>query len=381
MLPVLPMVINREDACCYTTKKFLEGMQQYVSLWPGKVKALMYPTQRHTSNLDEVKVSYDKLNFELKAMDYRSLEFTEALRRAAVVLASLGHRMHSIARLCNSLHVPVVFTTENSLTTRLQVVRTTENNLFKRVRKYFWEAMEEFRNRSTVRRAAGVQCNGVPTYNVYSKINPQTLLFFDTRVRDAMIVKPHQVKDKYRPETIRLVFSGRLTAIKGVMDLIDVAKLMVDRGVNFKLTICGDGELAGPMKKQIQSNGLESRVNMPGNLDFTGELVPFVSQHCDAFVCCHTQGDPSCTYLETMSCGVPIVGYNNEAFGGISALSGAGWITPMKRPEALAAMIASLAVNREEILAHSLKSLKFAAQHSFEKTFTRRIEHLLSVIK
>lgn len=39
---------------------------------------------------------------------------------------------------------------------------------------------------------------------------------------------------------------------------------------------------------------------------------------------CHRQGDPSCTYLETYACGMPIVGYNNQAHQGILASNNAG---------------------------------------------------------
>src|SRR6202012_4588470 len=105
-------------------------------------------------------------------------------------------------------------------------------------------------------------------------------------------------------------------------------------------------------------------VGMPGMLDFTKELLPFVKEKVDAFVCCHRQGHPSCTYLETMSCGVPIVGYANDAFAGLVDRSNAGWASPINHPRALAARIAQLAARREEICEHALRSLAFARNHT-----------------
>jgi colanic acid/amylovoran biosynthesis glycosyltransferase len=119
---------------------------------------------------------------------------------------------------------------------------------------------------------------------------------------------------------------------------------------------------------------------MKGVLDFKNELVPFTQKNTDLFVCCHRQGDPSCTYLETMSCGVPIVGYDNQAFLGVAAESKTGWPVPMNRPEQMAQKIVELDRNREEVARSARISLGFARAHTFEKTFKRRMAHLLASV-
>ncbi|MBW1868270.1 MAG: glycosyltransferase, partial [Deltaproteobacteria bacterium] len=136
------------------------------------------------------------------------------------------------------------------------------------------------------------------------------------------------------------------------------------------------GELGASMTAQIAEKGLSDVVKMKGVLDFKTELVPYTQIHTDLFICCHRQGDPSCTYLETMSCGVPIVGYDNEAFLGVVAESKTGWLTPMNRPDQMAQKIIELDRNRETIARASRASLHFARTHTFEKTFKRRVEHL-----
>jgi glycosyltransferase involved in cell wall biosynthesis len=132
------------------------------------------------------------------------------------------------------------------------------------------------------------------------------------------------------------------------------------------------------MKASIVAHDLSRQVRLAGVLDFHRELVPKVKHETDVFVCCHRQGDPSCTYLETMGCGVPIVGYDNEAFAGVVAASGSGWSVPMNQPRLLARRIQELDMDRLQIAQVSRKSLAFAAQHSFEATFRKRIEHLQS---
>jgi glycosyltransferase involved in cell wall biosynthesis len=147
-------------------------------------------------------------------------------------------------------------------------------------------------------------------------------------------------------------------------------------GVPFTMTICGDGEYLPRLRADISRKGVADRVTLKGVLDFKTELVPFVTNETDLFVCCHRQGDPSCTYLETMACGVPIAGYGNEAWGGLARIGGTGWVASVGDPIELAERIAALQRDRAALEQASRRALAFAREHSFEKTFRRRIEHL-----
>jgi hypothetical protein len=78
---------------------------------------------------------------------------------------------------------------------------------------------------------------------------------------------------------------------------------------------------------------------------------------------------------------VPIVGYANEAFKGIVAQSQAGWLVKMDRPKLLAKKVAELNIKRDEIEAMSFKSLDFARQHTFEKTYEARISRMIQIAR
>jgi glycosyltransferase involved in cell wall biosynthesis len=253
------------------------------------------------------------------------------------------------------------------------------------LRRNLWQESQERKQRRAIALAHGLQCNGTPTYEAYRTVNPNPLLFFDTRITEGMLATEEGIAQRYaqreadRP--LHLLFSGRLIKIKGADHLLQVAKQLKQLGVAFKLSICGEGDLAPAMEQQIAAQGLSDCVEMMGVLDFKTELVPFIKENVDLFVCCHRQGDPSCTYLETMACGVPIVGYNNEAFQGVVEHSKAGWLVPMDRPKQLANQIAKLSTSLDELKDVSRKSLRFAQQNTFEKTFNRRVAHIHSVIE
>jgi glycosyltransferase involved in cell wall biosynthesis len=363
------------------TQKFVQGATEYARQWPGPVVVLVEPSPETDGNLDPVEVFPGDVAFGLEALPRDPAMLAARLRGGAVVLASLVQNHIRLGRLCETLGVPLVVYTEYSLRTRQQIVRVQTRSPLLRLRRNRWERGLERRMRDVIRGAAGLQCNGTPTFDAYRELNPRTLLYFDTRVRESMLVTEEHLADRADERRhslpIRLAFSGRLNAIAGVEQLPAVASELRRLGVWFTMDICGGGELEPRLRYLINQRNVMDVVRLRGVLDFEKELVPFISGGVDLFVCCHRQGEPSCTYLETMSCGVPIVGYDNEAFAGVVRASGVGWLTPMDEPTLLANKIAELAHDRPLLIASARAARAFAAQHTFERTMESRISHLM----
>jgi glycosyltransferase involved in cell wall biosynthesis len=298
----------------------------------------------------------------------------------SLVLASADGPFDSASDVCRSAGVPCIYITEYSLKTRLEIVREHQPTVLHGWWRSSWERRKERSLTKAISISSGVQCNGTPTYQSYRSLTPRPMLFFDSRIEESMQARPEQVEDRWstfqRDRKLRLLFSGRLNLMKGVDHLPLVAAHLRKLGVPFEMSICGDGDLAPALRAAVEDLKLSDCVKFRGVLDFKTQLVPRVTQETDLFVCCHRQGDPSCTYLETMSCGVPIVGYANEALQGLVETSGVGWVSPLNRPTWLAEKIASIYSHPEELKAASLRSLAFARDHTFDKTFRRRIEHL-----
>lgn len=364
------------------TKKFVEGVREFHKHWQGPVRVLLPKAERASNDLDHVEVMPGDVPFVMEWMDRAAGPSVSQLRGAAVVLATLVPEQVNLAAECEraGAQVPIVYMTEYSLRTRKQIVAAETTNPLLRWRRQWWTMRLERRYEHAVRRAAGVQCNGTPTYDAYHAMNSNTMLFFDSRIRHEMIISPDtlakRTSDLMKGGPLRLAFSGRLIRMKGADHLPLVAMALKKRGVAFTLEICGGGALEGDLKQAIAQHGLGDCVHMRGVLDFERELVPFMRESVDLFVCCHPQGDPSCTYLETMSCGTPIVGYDNEAFAGLAEASKVGWATPMHDVAALADQIATLSQNRSALVDASEASRAFACEHTFEQTMARRVNHL-----
>jgi colanic acid/amylovoran biosynthesis glycosyltransferase len=366
------------------TQKYLDGAAAYARAWPGPVTSLFRPSNATSWDMDVVEIapgncSDDGHAVEMLPTDRHALE--ARLAHAALVFPFLAPSEEVTLEICRRLQVPVVFGTEYSAATERQIIDSETRNPLLRWRRKHWAAQAERVRLQMLCHAAGVQCSGTPTYDVYRQHNVNPLLFFDNRVPLADVLSEHEVMQKTQAMQtsmpLRLIFGGRLIAMKGVMDLPDVAAELRRLGVDFQLDIYGQGNLEPRLRKRISALDLQSRVRLQGVLDFKTGWLPQLRQHADVFVCCHPQGDPSSTYPEVMSCGVPIVGYDNEAFAGIVRESGSGWTSPVGDPIALAAMLAQLAGSRELLATAARQAVEFAREHAFERTYARRSAHLM----
>jgi colanic acid/amylovoran biosynthesis glycosyltransferase len=364
------------------TQKFLEGMQAYAKAWDGDVCAYFHPSAVNQGNLDVIEVASGDVDFGMRVLRFNDPTFYAELEGRGVVLG-MHHLLPDLASRCLELGVPCVYNPEYTLRTRLQILRTDRQGMLPRLRGGLWELREEARVRKQIRIADGVQCNGLPTYLKYGSQNRAPLLYFDSRVREDALITEQELlasnQRRQRKQPLHLVFSGRLLRSKGADHLLRVALLLHQREIPFRMTICGDGPLKAAMEAELSNKRFGSSVALPGVLNFSEQLLPFMKNEADLFVCCHRQGDPSCTYLETFSCGVPIVGYENEALSTLLMQAEAGRAVRKDDPEALARLIAELDEDRGRLCLWAYRARSFAAEHTMERTFRARVRHLLGV--
>lgn len=367
------------------TGKFVSGMQMYVDRWDGPVSLLTQEDKANASgNLDDVWLHPDELPFQVTVADFDSDEARVVIARSAVVQGGTDHRLNHLPKMCRALGVKYVLVSEYTLQTRWQIIASDDLNPFVAWRRKIWAWQQEHANVAAAKESAAVHCNGTPTFDAYKPINERTLLYFDSRVQADMLPESPRLEGRSLPwsiqEPIRLAFSGRLTAMKGADHLVLVAIALRELGVPFLLDIYGDGPLVPAMKAAIEKHQLNAVVHLRGVLDFASELMPVVRQQVDLFVCCHRQGDPSCTYLETWACGVPIVGYANEAFEGLIQRCPAGVSVPMNDVAAMANAIAGLSLDPQQLGAMARRGLDFAREHTFEQEFLKRITHMAMLL-
>lgn len=162
--------------------------------------------------------------------------------------------------------------------------------------------------------------------------------------------------------------------MKGTQDLIPTAIALRDRGVDFRMDIFGAGDMRQAIADDVARHDLGGAVHLHQPVDFATGLVPWMRRNADLFLAPHRQSDPSCSYLEAMGCGVPVLGTNNRMWSELARQSGGGWVMPMGQPRKAADIIAGL--DRAAIAKASAHALEFAQAHDFHSEFRRRMDHL-----
>lgn len=275
----------------------------------------------------------------------------------------------------------VVYSIEYTIGTRIQIAMLDNSrSLPRRLYSVLWNLLQESKRRRAFRRAHGLQANGYPAYRAYRRLNPNTILYLDNRMTPELFASEAEMEARHAHLVgggpLRLVNSGRLEPMKGAQDLIPVARILQRSGMAFSLDIYGTGSLKTRIAEDIRSHGLERRVFLHEPVDFETELTPAFRKGADIFLSCHRQADPSCTYIESMGCGLAVLGYDNRMWAALLEQSQAGWSVPLGNAAALAEKIIEIDKRRGEIVERCRNARSFALAHDFRTEFKKRIDHL-----
>jgi glycosyltransferase involved in cell wall biosynthesis len=369
------------DALCFD-RKFYDGMLLYTQKWPGKISCVISLSSARLPDFGIATINISELPFECITLNENQLITAYHLQGASIVLGTGdSHDQLHLSKLCRERNIKCVYVIENIPETRYQIASLSTKNPIVRLRRYLYIWQGERKRVAAFKICDGLQSNGTPAHIEYRYVS-NNLLYFDTRVSENQIISDDELQRRlvYLAENkpLRIVFSGRLVRIKGVDHLVKLALKLKHVNTPFELKIYGAGDMDIEMRELISKYQLENNVSMLGAVDFYETLIPELKHSVDLFVCLHRQGDPSCTYLETLSCGIPIVGYKNRAFAGLLDISDIGWGAELNDLDGVCRAIVHLNSNREELIEKSKNSAAFARLHNFDSTFERRINHLLA---
>lgn len=375
-------VIEKPGGTVTLDKKFVEGMRVHCEHWPGPFTCIL----RHGQFDMPFGAEFQRadLCFDLRVIDANVPLCAEMFENFdMVVLSGDSHLELLPPRLIQSLSAKVIYVVEYTLKTRLQTdAFDRDRPVLKRLYSKAWLVAQELRRRRAFAAADGLQANGYPAYDAYGGLNESSLLYLDNRMAPALFATKQDMTRRAEHLAsggpIRLIHSGRLELMKGAQDLVPVALKLLRGGLDFILDIYGAGSLRGEIAADIVQHGLSDRVRLHDPVDFETQLVPISRTKADIFLSCHRQSDPSCTYIESMGCGLAIAGYDNQMWAALLQRSRAGWAAPMGDIDALAKRILSLATRRSEISERAQNGLSFARDHDFETTFETRMRHLVN---
>ena len=125
---------------------------------------------------------------------------------------------------------------------------------------------------------------------------------------------------------------SRLGIEKNVADLIYVAQILKNRGLDFHLWIAGDGDQKGNIRGLIANLSLDGNVTLLG---YKGNPFPYMLRS-DLYVCTSKSEGYGMSFVESAVLGTPIVSYDNGGIRDIVNSPELGLICTENTPERLA---------------------------------------------
>lgn len=126
-------------------------------------------------------------------------------------------------------------------------------------------------------------------------------------------IEKWRMKFKNLPKIYDGVFQGRFHPQKGVLELIDIWKVVVDKKSDARLVMIGDGPLMRNVKEKIQILGLGDRVILKGYL-FDGEEKYKIFSQSRIVLHPSFYDSGGMASAEAMAFGLPAVGFNLKSF-------------------------------------------------------------------
>ena len=151
-----------------------------------------------------------------------------------------------------------------------------------------------------------------------------------------------------------LLALGRFVGKKGYDYLIFACKILKDAGLDFRLTIAGDGPLKGKLKRLTRRMGLNERVFFPGFV--THARIPELFHSADIFLMpsiVHSSGDRDgipTVIMESLLHRVPVIATDVSGIPEMIEDGVTGFLIPQRNSAAIARAVVSLANDRKRAI-------------------------------
>lgn len=174
-----------------------------------------------------------------------------------------------------------------------------------------------------------------------------------------------ELEDKTLSKPLKLIVVCRLAPNKRVDLAIRAAKLLIERGIETRLTIVGEGEIEGQLKQLVNDLGLVGEVHFTGLLT-EGEKNAALR---DAHFLVHTslREGWGLNVIEANAMGTPAVVYPVDGLVDSTIHGVTGIVVPTEKPEALADHLAAAANEPDKYASYRLMAWKRSKTFVWDK--------------
>ncbi len=167
-------------------------------------------------------------------------------------------------------------------------------------------------------------------------------------------LEAHQEAPAAMNPPYRLLALGRFVGKKGYDFLLHSCKILADSGLDFRLTLAGDGPRTRQLKRLAHRLGISERVSFPGFVRY--DKVSDLFSSTDIFVMpsvVHSSGDRDgipTVIMEALMHRVPVIATDVSGIGEVIEDGHTGLLIPEKDPRAIALAVEKMAGDRKSAL-------------------------------
>jgi colanic acid/amylovoran biosynthesis glycosyltransferase len=374
--------VSLADGVLRVDRKFHLGMLQYARALRLPCVTVNPVAHAEERMMDGIEIDARTIPYQVQPISVDAIgtptRASLTTLRSVISSARLVYGSGASYRVARAAGVPFVSLQEYDLRTQVSVAVNQTTGHLRRLARASRCAVSFVRDViPEISGANAVHCNGYPFYDFALQHNPHVLLYLDSRMSADMVISEAHLEARLASlgsRRLRLLFSGRYERIKGADHAVMVAVECLRRGLDVELHCYGQGSLKESMLQIAAQAPISARI-------FIHDAIPYPdlaaeAKTFDLFICCHIQNDPSCTYLESLGSGLPIVGYANRMWQRLCGECQAGHCSPLGRVSEVASDIERIVAGNSDLRIMSRLARKFALEHCFESEFAKRVDAL-----
>nr|WP_319392938.1 glycosyltransferase family 4 protein [uncultured Desulfobacter sp.] len=188
-----------------------------------------------------------------------------------------------------------------------------------------------------------------------------------TTVVDEQLLTDFSIRKKLdrmkNEKEVKILYLARLEKTKGVFDVVDSVKILIDKGVNVSLAITGDGPLLEELRVYIKSLGLPRQtISLLGYVRGEDKIRALTESSIYCFPTYFGEGLPT-SVLEAMAFAMPVI---TTSVGGLADFFQDGKMGVVVKPKnghEIAESIEKLVKNRNKLVSMAEYNYGYAQQY------------------
>lgn len=182
--------------------------------------------------------------------------------------------------------------------------------------------------------------------------------------------KFHRDNSRHPNTKLRLVNVGSLNTNKNQVFLINVAKILDDKGVDFDLKLVGGGQDYEMLKQNVETLELQNNVSLCGNVDNVEDYL----HESDVYVHSSLSEALGLTIIEAMAAGLPVVTLDGRGNRDLIVQGKNGYMVYEQDAERFADRILEIWNDKQKCQEMSNFAQNFARQYDIKPYVDRLLE-------